>query len=221
MDRKLKKFFVVILIIAVLFSFLGCFRMLFYRVSQTETYSEQFPLHDVRNIAVDSNGNIYLGLSSFSAIQVYDEHGQFLFGISFKNTPKGGFYFYVDSEKFVHVFSEGLLIEYVFSDEGLMGQKQILMKDIELLFDVRDRTNNPEFITGNGILYTYGRFSKKIFLYDAKKNILIKEIILDAPKWPWTFGMYFLIGFIAMLILVLMLMSKELFKKMLGSIDDK
>lgn len=213
MKHNLRKLIIVILIIAVLFSFVGMYCMFFYRLSsQTEVYTAQLPLQDIMLIAVDSKSNIYLGLSSFSAIQVYDDYGQFIYGISFKNTPKGGFYFYIDDDDYVHAFSEGLLIEYVFSINGLKEENHVEKKDIESLFNEKERTNKPMFISASDIIYLYNSSSKKVILYDEDSEAVIKKITINSRKWPWSSSTYFFIGFISMLILFFLLIPKEKIK---------
>jgi len=210
MKRTTKKIIVFVMVIVTMFGLMGANIIFFYRMStETEIYFKQLPLHEVRRIAVDSKNNIYIGLSWFSAIQVYDENGQFLYGISFENTPKGTFYFYTDTNDNIHVFSEGRMIEYRFSHKGLEEQKSIEMKDIEALFDIYERTTKVEYTTDKGDLYKYNAFNKRIMLYDTDTDDLIQKIILNVPKWPWTFGAYFSFGFFGGFILSFLLIPKE------------
>jgi hypothetical protein len=64
----------------------------------------EFPLGDLENIAVDSNGNMYCSLGFYSRIQVYNPQGEFQ-RAWFVPAHGGPFWIDVDSHDQVHVWS--------------------------------------------------------------------------------------------------------------------
>ncbi|MCK5052442.1 MAG: hypothetical protein KAS53_12010 [Candidatus Cloacimonetes bacterium] len=97
-------------------------------IAITDFTNIEFPLYIINNIAQDDKGDIYVGLDSWSRIQVYNRSGKFKYGWLIKNNGSGGWSFKIDDNNVIHSF--GSLLYQQYSKNGEL----LLTKDV-----------NPEF----------------------------------------------------------------------------
>lgn len=145
--------------------------------------SFEFPLGDLRGIAVDTEGNIYCGLRFYSRIQVYDAKGQFLYG-KFIDSSGGAFRIRINEDDQLEVATartdklflfkkDGTLVRelsqvgHYFSDFGSTGET--------LFYDEKEHT-------------TYFRKGLMLDDYIVKRASSGREtIIIRTPFHKWLF----------------------------------
>ncbi|MCL2357881.1 MAG: hypothetical protein FWC70_12145 [Defluviitaleaceae bacterium] len=158
-------------------------------------FYNQVPLHAIRGIAVDSQGNAFWGSGSHSSIQVYNNYGIFLYRFSFP-TGSGDWTFYIDSDDVVHVATARGARLLSFKDGILLFESRAENSDMVREFDSRRQAK----VTDN-----YGNIYRirhgVVRMYD-EGECFIRTIRPNAPIWPFHPVMMFGIAVVGLLIAV-------------------
>lgn len=92
---------------------------------QTGIFYTQKPLNEINGLAVDSIGNVYIGESESSCIQVYNSNGVFQYGFSFPTGGAGWFAFGIDKNDQIHVVTARTDSHYTFKNGEAVGYEEI------------------------------------------------------------------------------------------------
>jgi len=167
---------------------------IFQRMSSIEigrNYNHR-PIYSLEDAVVDSRGNIYYGLnltltSRAGSVQVYDNMGRFLYSVSFP-TSTGMFFFYVDKDGIVNVFTarggrkmsfyEGHLVYYR-RIESSSQERQAVIDHIRAQQARRGFTD----IYGNGYVLEPSNWAVR--MYDLCGNFMriVRQHISASPPF--------------------------------------
>jgi len=147
-------------------------------------------------IAVDSMGNIYIGIRLHNAIQVYDNTGMFLYHFSFPSNGGGVFAFYIDENDIVHVAVARGVGYLAFYNGRRYGERRRMEPNELREFDSR-RVNTYVDIDGNTYIVARGR----VRMYDEQgyfiRSIFPGSILLHLLN-PYGMFLLFLVGVIVL-----------------------
>lgn len=166
---------------------------------------KQYPLHSINKMIVDEKGNIYLSLSSYSAIQMYNDEGKIIRRVLFSNTSGTSFDFQLDDQDHICITPYNGDVEHVFSEDGYLGTESL---DSRATFRIGGPVNP---VIANGKAYYYRSLRKVIEVYYEENNKHIDTIVLDAPKWPWAFSTYFFVSWIPVTLYCMLLFREDLY----------
>lgn len=143
---------------------------------------KQHHLNEKNGIAVDSDGNIYIGEGETGSIQVYDSLGNFQYGFSFPTGGSGWFVFGIEQDK-IHIVTartESYFIfdkgELAFSEKGINNDR---LKELQTQYHMN---KDNSYITSNKI---YKVSSLNTVSIQDKLNGQVEIIHLNVPIWPF------------------------------------
>ncbi|MCT4594562.1 MAG: hypothetical protein N4A57_09900 [Anaeromicrobium sp.] len=165
-------------------------------VSSCHKYYKQYPLNDKNGIAVDSEGNIYIGEGETESIQVYDSLGNFQYGFSFPTGGGGWFAFGIKEDK-INIVTARTDSYFIF-DKGelIYSEKEIGYNRCGELETEYHMTAENTFSTGSK---TYDISSLNIVSVEDKSNGKVEKIHLDVPVWPFSAWVFWRIAAIGMI----------------------
>ncbi len=183
-------------VFAIMIGFLGFFSSAYSSISNAdrivERFDTQFPLHEINGVAVDSKGNLYYGTSQHSAIQVYDNHGVFLYGFLFPTGGAGYFAFYIDDNDIIHIATSRTSSTYSFQYGKLIEAKEYAdgQEASDTIHEYKEKSLNAyEFRDESGNIYRV-TVKDSIKMFDAAGEY-IRTVSPDAPLWPFSiFGFW-------------------------------
>ena len=105
--------------------------------------SFELPLGELSGIAIDSEGNIYCGLMSYSRVQVYDTEGEFLFS-RFIDRSGGAFRIRINENDQLEVATARSDKLYIFEKDGTLVR---VLLDAGHLFSDFGETGKLDFTT--------------------------------------------------------------------------
>ena len=149
---------------------------------QTEMFYTQKPLSEINGLAVDSAGNIYIGESESSCIQVYDPNGVFQYGFYFPTGGSGWFAFGIDENDQVHIVTARTKTHYIFKNGEVVGEEEIADYDMRSALEAQYNMIEGSTLQQGTTIYhvTFFRFLE---ITDAENN-LISKVNLHSPIWP-------------------------------------
>lgn len=182
--------------------------------AKIEKYFQQHPLNEKHGIAVDSDGNIYIGEGQTGSIQVYDNIGNFQYGIAIPTFKPGYFGFGIEQDK-IHIITARDSSHYIFDKGELVSYEKGIddkrMKDLEKQYPPSNPANS--YVTNNKIYKTLLFNTVSI---DDKVNGTVEKIHLNSPIWPFSTFVFWIMGATGMGLIYLLnrkffiSMSKEL-----------
>lgn len=175
----------------------------------------QFPLGEVRGIAVDSTGHIYLAIHGYSRIQVYDRYSYFLKGW-FVETGGGHFDIWTDDNDQLHAVISRPDTQDTFDPNGqLLERKKIKSFEEYSLLSERAGGLKEQDNFGNTYFIKSPTLSPRIIKRTAngEESVLIKDPIyywvVESPFPAWLVGAF---GFFMMFILKTIVKKKVDFR---------
>lgn len=177
----------------------GCwFGCMFYGLdahNEKDTTKPQ-PINDINGIAVDSDGNIYVGDMERSIIQVFGANGAFLYGFY---VPTWRYYVLgIDEQDIIHVVGAMDSHHGYLRGEELF-EEEVTYEEEELLKDKYQMNSGHTFHTEDKT-YRLSLFHRlTVTQADGGKEV----VTLQAPYWPppflvwWTLSVVSLLMFIA------------------------
>lgn len=155
----------------------------FVQLNRLERYDTPKSLNGIKNIAVDSHGNIYYGNEELGIVQVYDNLGNFLYGFSFIKGVNPYFAFYIDDTDHVNLISQGGHGVYTFEEGKLINLREFVDREnrISVMEDFELRQSN-EFYDEAGIRYKV--IGNKVEMHNETGQH-IRTIKPNAPIWPF------------------------------------
>ena len=215
-QRNLRVILSILAVSALFFGFFGFFFSISDIYKDVAKLDKQSPLHEIKGVAVDSQGNLYYGTSQHSAIQVYNNEGNFIYGFSFPTGGAGYFAFYIDDDDYIHIATARTNCTYIFLYGELIEKKEYVnsqeSSDTINQYDNISRQSRI-FRDENGNTYTV-KYNNKVYMYDDSGNYL-RTISPNAPLWPLSvFGFWGIAAIgMATLFVVNRKFFSELFKK--------
>lgn len=153
-----------------------------------------YPINRVNGIALNSNGDIYIGSLENSIIQVFDIHGEYLYGIELP-INKSNFNFGFADEK-LHIVASREKKHYVFDEKKLIVEETI---EQEQQKDILNKLYNNLFDNNKYKLTSF----HSVVVRDKITNQLIQKIPLNLPIWPFSIFVYFIIAAIGIVLLMI------------------
>lgn len=174
---KSKAIITILGIIFFICGFFGIFLTMNFPVTgRIGRFYDQLPMGAVNRIVVDSSGNIYVGVTYRSSIQVYDNTGMFLYRFSFPGRGGTYFTFYIDNDDIVHVAVAREHGVFSFKNGYLIGEREFIHANE--IADIRNQSRR-EYVDNEGNVYIIQR-TRSVRMYDAHGNF-IRRI---APHTP-------------------------------------
>lgn len=159
--------------------------------TEIEKYYKQQPLNEKNGIAVDSNGNIYVGDGQTGSIQVYDNIGNFQYGFSFPTGGSGWFEFGIEQDK-IHIVTARTESYFIFDrGELVYSEKGIKYDRSEKLQAQYNMKNDSSYIANNKI---YKISSLNNVSINDKVSGKLENIYLNAPIWPFPIAVFWGMG---------------------------
>jgi len=164
-------------------------------------FYEQRPLAPITGIFVDSVGNIYYGSSQHNAIQIFNNQGVFLYGVSF-TAGDGGIYFYVDHDDTLHIFSPRGNVVLSFIEGYLVYYRRFDAFAESAALRTRFRSEQTrEFTDAYENRYTTGT-GRNVRMYDSNGNFM-RTIRPDSPISAPPPIIFFFVAAIGMVIVMI------------------
>jgi len=156
-----------------------------------ENNHHQYSLNQKNGIAVDSDGNIYIGDGGTGCIQVYDSTGIFQYGFSFPTGGGGNFDFGIEQDK-IHIVTARTESYFIF-DKGKLVSSE---KGIDYN---RSKKLEKQYNMTQGTLYDISGKKYEISLFNTvriedKESGQVEKIHLDVPIFPLHIVVYWVIG---------------------------
>jgi hypothetical protein len=145
--------------------------------------SFEFPLGDLKGIAVDSEGNVYCGLRFYSRIQVYDTEGNFLYG-KFINSSGGTFRIRINKDDQLEVATARNDMFYIFARDGFLVRE---LSDVGHYFHNFGNSNENRFHDKKRNVIYFRRpalLGPHIVKMDSSGE---KKVIIKTPFHKWLF----------------------------------
>jgi hypothetical protein len=155
-------------------------------------YKSQLPLSSIENMAIDSNGNIYISLAQYGVIQVYDSTGQFK---TFWDVETIGGLFRVDikTNDLIAIYPARLEKKYVYSTTGRFISLQSAPES-DSIFRIRRKYSLDRFGNQYRIVGFYPTIQKN------NENIVNQKFIIKLIGCPQSL----LYSFFAFIFLILL-----------------
>lgn len=178
-----------------------------------EKIYKQSSLHSKNGMAVDSKGYIFIGERESSSIQVYNSSGDFRFAITFPTLRAADlFYFNIIDDK-VHIVTLKTGRYFVFNNTGeMMHSESINISYYQELIEKYHLSSSSTYVKEN-IDYKISFFNTMSI--HNKENGQTVKIHLNAPLWPPSTFLYWLMGFVGLITVFLLNLDffKDLHKK--------
>lgn len=163
--------------------------------NESETFYAAKAINHINGIAVDADGNFYIGNEEGGYIQAFNGDGIFLYGFSFA-TGGGSFTFAVDKENVVHIVAARTNRYFEYKDGSLASTQKIdAAQSDSIIKSLNLSSGNTCFgHTGadHAIKYKLDSFHN-VRIYDQAGH-LVKTVALEAPWLPLSMFSDWLIG---------------------------
>lgn len=150
---------------------------------QTGMFYTQKPLNEVNGLAVDSMGNVYIGESESSCIQVYDPNGVFQYGFSFPTGGAGWFAFGIDENDQIHVVTARTDSHYTFKNGETVEYEEITDYDMQKALEAQYNMSESSTLRHGEKSY-HITFLRTLEITDVKNN-MVSKVNLHSPVWPF------------------------------------
>lgn len=170
-----------------------------YEVNKSYRIDKEFTLNGVTCIGVDAQENVYLQNLGFNktAIQVYNNKGEFLYSIRIETN--GSYNFKVDDYIWVYVYRADRVVKY--SLDGF------LLEETDIDYEEFDKDVEFKFVEKNGI--TYSVKGALGFLTIWKEHNGSKDRMFTVSVKHRIVNALFIIGIIAYVVFALYLIKKK------------
>lgn len=150
MKDKISLIISIIALMLIILGFVGFFRTVAYSASGKQgIFKEELPLGGLNGVVVDSTGNIYCSITSYSRIQVYSPKGQFLYGIGI-DAGGGVFNIHIDEKDNLYVASARTNMVYTFNNENLTKEEI----SNERYMEYKNNYPQKQFIDNKGNIFS-------------------------------------------------------------------
>lgn len=160
--------------------------------AKIEKYFQQHPLNEKHGIAVDSDGNIYIGEGQTGSVQVYDNMGNFQYGIAIPTYKTGYFGFGIEQDK-INIITGRDSSHYIFDKGELVSSEKGIddksMQELEKQYPPINPANS--YVTNNKI---YKILWFNTVSIDDKTNERFEKIHLNSPIWPFSTFVFWIMG---------------------------
>ncbi len=152
------------------------------------TNSTRFPISDPQGFAVDSKGNIYLAISHYPRVQVYNKEGDFQRGW-FINAGGGAFDLWIEEGDMLHVCTARTDLHLIYNQEGCL-LKSTSIKSFDQDVSLFKKAGGLDELNAFGYTYLISspNWSPKVVKTNVKGE---QTTIIQDPFCYWIFRKMF------------------------------
>ncbi len=171
--KKTKVIGLILGIVLFLFGFLGFFSAFATSVKTVqETFEKARPINEKNGLAVDSEGNFYVGDAQGSYIQVFDKTGKFKYGFTFETGGSGWFAFGIDENNVLHIVTARTESHLQFSNGLLIAGEKITYEQRKTLEEKYNMSDGNYFESEQ---YSYYLVSEMVRIAELSSDVTSKS----------------------------------------------